>query len=209
MTEDRNETRGTRSVGRRSKVATVIEKYGLDDLGRELETRWTGQDRERESLRDLADYFNERVLASALDDAGVSQLEGEVSNMYTLLTDDDVTSGVKVQTHNRLERDGIDVEVLRDNFVSHQAIHTYLRKHRNATHDDTVNDEAANYVTSTNRLENRLRAVTETNVERLQNTDRVDIGDFDVLTDVQILCQECGSAFPIEELVDAGSCDCR
>lgn len=207
MTKDRNKT-SERGRGRRSKVATVIEKYGLDGLGKELEMRWTGQGRERESLRDLADYVNERVLEAVLDKNGLSPLEGETTNMYSLLTEDDVSRGVAVQARNRLERNGIDVTNLQNDFVSHQAVHTYLRNHRNATCGNSEY-EPTDYVESTNRLENRLRAVTMTNIKRLRNNDRVDLGDFDILTDVQVLCQDCGSAFSIEKLVDDGSCNCE
>ncbi|RDZ92160.1 hypothetical protein DEQ92_22615, partial [Haloferax sp. Atlit-6N] len=65
-----------------SKVARLISEYGLDGLGDELEARWTGDGVERTSLRDLADYFNERLLEQALIDAGMSALESDVSSTY-------------------------------------------------------------------------------------------------------------------------------
>jgi hypothetical protein len=72
-----------------SKVARLIAEYGLDGLGDELEARWTGDGVERTSLRDLADYFNERLLEQTLIDAGMNALESDVSTMYRNLTDED------------------------------------------------------------------------------------------------------------------------
>ena len=110
-----------------NKVERVVRKYDLGDLGRELERRWTGEGRERQSLRDLSHYFNRQVLESAMDEAGVMTLQGELENIYELLTGDDVTEGARTQARNRLEREEIDADDLQDDFVSHYAMHTYLR----------------------------------------------------------------------------------
>lgn len=209
MDEQSDTDDGNAGPGQTSKVATVIEKYDLHGEGNVLEERWSGRNSKGDSLRDLADYFNERILEAALDEAGVSLLEGEVTNMYQLLVDDDVSSGVKTRTRKRIERDGIDVEGLRDDFVSHQAIHTYLRKYRDVSHKSEDTDQSAKYVTTIDQLENRTAAVTETNVERLRQTGRVDVGDFDVLVDVQILCKDCGTVYSIGDLVENGACDCE
>lgn len=197
------------SAGGTSKVAAVIDKNDLDRLGDELEARWTGEGRKRKSSRDRADIFNQRLIQAALDEAGASVLEREVAKMYELLTDDDVSSGVKTQTRKRLEREGINVEEFRADFVSHQAVHTYLRKYRNVTRNVEQADQTSKYVQSVNQLENRTMAVTVTNVDRLHQMDRVDIGDFDVLVNVQIFCNDCGSVYEIGDLVEEGGCDCQ
>jgi hypothetical protein len=49
-----------------SKVARLIEEYELEGLGADLEARWTGDDNERMSLRDLATFFNQQLLRQAL-----------------------------------------------------------------------------------------------------------------------------------------------
>ena len=85
-----------------SKVARLLSEYGLDGLGEELEVRWTGDGVERTSLRDLADYFNERLVERALIDAGMSALDSDVSTTYRNLTDDDVSTGVRTDARTRL-----------------------------------------------------------------------------------------------------------
>lgn len=86
-------------------------------LGDELVVRWTAKDN-RMSLRDLADYFNKQLLKSQLDQQRVDMLPGEIDNMYTLLTDEDVTSGTRIQAENRLSEHDVNVEDLRSDFVS-------------------------------------------------------------------------------------------
>ena len=69
MTEDSDPTR--------SKVGRLIETNGLSDVGQELEDRWLGNGYESQSLRSLADWFNERLLAAKLQDAGENPIDGE------------------------------------------------------------------------------------------------------------------------------------
>jgi hypothetical protein len=192
-----------------NKVERVVREYGLGDLGRELERRWTGEGRERQSLRDLADFFNRRVLESAMDEAGVVTLQGELENIYDLLTGDDVTEGARTQARNRLEREGIDVDDLQSDFVSHYAVHTYLRDYRNAEYEADEVDQREKSVETIQRLTSRLNAVTRRNVENLRSTDRLDIGPVDVLADVQVVCQECGRQEDPIDLIERGGCRCR
>jgi hypothetical protein len=65
-----------------------------------------------------------------MSEAGLNPLDGEAANTYRLLTSDDVTSGERTKVERHLNRAGIDVEQLRSDLVSHQAVHTYLTKHR-------------------------------------------------------------------------------
>lgn len=53
-------------------------------------------------------------------------LDGEVRNTYRLLTDEDVSSGMRTAKRNELERAGVDVESVERDSVTHQAIYTYL-----------------------------------------------------------------------------------
>ncbi|MFC4551119.1 MULTISPECIES: rod-determining factor RdfA [Halorussus] len=208
MSDDASE----RSSGRRSKVARVIDEYGLEGMDDELAALWTGDGAERRSLRELAVYFNENVLETAMRDAGMNPLDGEVENTYRLLTDDEVSSGVRTQTRKQLEREDIDVDRLKRDFVSHQAIHTYLTKHRdtrppsNEQSDESRRESARDTV---QRLQSRTVAVTENTLDRLAATDTLDLGDYDVLVETQVLCRECGTVSTVGELLEAGGCDCR
>ncbi|NHN60286.1 MULTISPECIES: rod-determining factor RdfA [Halorussus] len=203
---DESESAGSH---RRSKVGRVIADRELDGLGEELERYWTGECDERRSLRELADYFNERVLQSAMAEADMEVLDGEVENFYELLTDDDVTGGMRVQTERRLERGGIDPDGLTRDFVSHQAIHTYLTKYREVEREpDEPESKTEKARRTVEQLRNRVQAVTRTSVESLRNAGALSIGDFNVFVDVRITCTDCHTQYTIGELVDDGGCQC-
>jgi hypothetical protein len=193
-----------------NKVERVIRDYGLDGLGDELERRWIGDGREQQSLRDLADHFNRRVMESAMNEANVVTLQGELENTYELLTGDDVTEGARTQARNRLEREGVDVEALLGDFVSHYAIHTYLREYRGVEYPDSDDDQQREKSVETiQRLTSRLTAVTRRNVENLRSTDRLDVGPVNVIADVQVVCEDCGRQYDPIDLIEDGACRCR
>jgi len=193
-----------------SKVARLISEYGLDGLGEELEVRWTGDGVERSSLRDLADYFNERLLERALIDAGMAALDSDVSTTYRNLTDDDVSTGVRTDARNRLESNGVDVDGLESDFVSYQAIRSYLTEYRDAEYRRLSDEEKVEKdLQSIQRLMTRTLSVTEERIEKLAQTGRIDADEFEVLLDVQVLCGSCGEQYPISEFLDDRGCGCQ
>lgn len=192
------------------KVGRLIETYELAGLGDELVEQWTAPADDRSSLRELADYFNRRLLAAALDDAAVDTLEGDVGNMYRLLTDD-VSSGVRAEVRNRLDRQGVDVEAVESAFVSHQAIHTYLRKYQNVAFEPAESSPTERRETERERirrLQSRTEAVTEDSIERLSDGEALSIARPSVLVDVRVLCDDCGGDYTVDELLSQGGCAC-
>ncbi|MFD1599760.1 rod-determining factor RdfA [Halobellus rarus] len=193
-----------------SKVARLIAEYDLDGLGDELEARWTGDGVERTSLRDLADYFNERLLEQTLIDAGMNALESDVSTMYQNLTDDEVSTGVRTDTRSRLEQNQIDVDALESDFVSYQAIRSYLTEYRDAEYRRLSDEEKVEKdLQSIQRLMTRTLSVTEERIEKLRETERIDVDAFEVLLDVQVLCQECGEQYSVSEFLENRGCACQ
>lgn len=193
-----------------SKVARLIAEYDLDGLGEELEMRWTGDGVERTSLRDLADYFNERLLERALIDAGMAALDSDVSTMYRNLTDDDVSTGVRTDARNRLESNGLDVESLESDFVSYQAIRSYLTEYRDAEYRRLSDEEKVEKdLQSIQRLMTRTLSVTEERIQKLEQTGRIDADGFEVLLDVQVLCGACGEQYAVSEFLEGRGCDCQ
>ena len=179
----------------RSKVGRLIDGDGTPGLGQELEDRWVGRGYEAQSLRSLADWFNER-------------LDGEVSNLYRLLSEEDVTAGSRVDAEATLEEYGVDAEELRREFVSHQAIHTYLTEFRSASKDRSSADRPGKVQRTIQRLRSRLVAVAENNLDHLRTAGDLTLGEFTVLLEVQVLCEDCGASYPITDLIDRGRCEC-
>lgn len=191
-----------------SKVVRLLQRYELVGLGDELVEYWTDETTERKSLRELADYFNQELLARVLRDASVDTLAGEQENLYRLLTDEGVSSGAAVQATNRLEQHGIDVDRLTADFVSRQAIHTYLTNYRDVSYSSNDDDPVETETTNVRRLRRRMTTIIESKIERLRNTDRITLGAFNVLIDVRVLCEDCGAQYQVTELFDRGGCEC-
>jgi len=194
------------SSGANTKVARVIREYDLDGMGARLETAWVGETGERTSLRDLADEFNEAVLEAALRETGVSSLNVSVSDTYESLRGD---SGPSVtRARRRLEREGIDVNAVTEDFVTHQAIHTYLTQERDASLPARDDDMADRKVETIEKLQGRVSAVAESAISSLANAGELDRDDYDVLVDVRAVCHNCGADAPVGELIRRGGCSC-
>lgn len=193
-----------------SKVARLIDEYGLNGVGTELETRWTGDGVDRMSLRDLADYFNKQLLEETLLQAGMPTLESELEMTYTALTSDDVSAGVRTETRSRLTQNDIDVENLQSDFVTYQAIRSYLQDYRDATYEGPSDEEkVASDDDSIQRLLSRTHSVIDDRIETLRDTDRLAIDEFEVFVDAQVLCQDCGTQHTVGDLLEDGGCGCH
>lgn len=192
-----------------TKVARLLQKYRFDDLGSEIERRWTGRNGKRDSLRTLADVFNQRVLQHAMENNGMQPLEGEVENVYELLTGDDVTSGTRTETETRLRQQGIDVEELRGDFVTYQAIRTYLKDVRGVEYDREETDSVETARSSFDRLMGRTTAVIEQKLQSLASADKLTLGTPRVRTTVSIYCEDCEAQYDVTTLLSRGGCDCR
>jgi hypothetical protein len=191
------------------KVGTVLSSYDLLDLHAELPAMWLGEIGEAKSLRDLADEINIAILRRAMESAGTDPLEGEAANAYRLLTGDDVSAGVRTQQRNRLKREGVVVDELEDDFVTHQAVYTYLTKGLDISKDTTDDtDPLEKHEQRIQRLRSRTEAVTESSLSELDNAGEVTLGEFDTNVDIRIYCQDCQTQYDLTDLLHAGGCNC-
>lgn len=189
-------------------MARLIEEYDLPGLGDELEQLWTAEENRR-SLRELATYFNQQLLQQALTEANIQYLDGEIENTYRLLSDGDVSSAEKTRVRRRLERDGVDVDALQKNFVTYQAIRSYLKDNRGAEYTSSDQDLLEREETNVQKLRGRMVSVIEGNIEQLRDREELTLGEFQTLADIRIVCEGCNSQFDIMELLDRGGCDCE
>lgn len=199
---------GRDGPGRPSKVARLIDEYDLASLGDELERRWTAPDDRRDSLRDLATVVNRRVLETALQRAEVRPLPGSIAALHRELTATESSAGERTRARRRLERAGVDVAELREDFVSHAAVRTYLQSHRGLEHtEDRGPTDAPD--TTIARLAGRLEAVTADRVAAATRRGDLALGDHDVTVTVRVACRDCGQQRPVSELLEAGGCGCE
>lgn len=193
------------------KVGQVLRRYDLEDFGTELVHRWTDQSGESASLRELKRDLNRELLRAALSDAGVPPIEGEAENFRRVLRSSDVSESRRVEVHRRLENDGIDVEGLLADFVSHQTIHNHLRDCQNASvPDDKSEEEQLSQAKSTIfGLQSRTEAVTAKTLSQLGRKGLISPEEFDVVVDIQAICEECGRSSDIGDLLATGQCRCQ
>lgn len=191
-----------------SKVARLIEVYDLRGFGGELERLWTAEGDERRSLRDLADLFNRRLLQTKLSEQTSRPLEGEVENIYRLLTATDASAADANRARRRLTREGIDVEALEDDFVTYQAIRTYLQEYRGAEYSDGDTDPITSVKEDLQRLQGRTETVTKSKLERLQAANALATGSLNVIVETAVICVGCGERYTIAELLESGECEC-
>jgi hypothetical protein len=207
MCMGQSDSRDDSTDGRRRKVVRLLDEYGLEGLGVDLEERWTAED-ERLSLRELADYFNRQLLRQAMLDAGVQTVDGNVENIYRLLTDDAVSDAEQTRVRRRLEREGLDVETLQTDFVSYGAIRTYLKEYRGADHTSEDVDPIEREITNIEQLRGRVESVAEGKLEQLQSAGQVDLDEFRMLVEIQVVCEECNTQYGFVELLERGGCEC-
>jgi len=189
-----------------------MASYDLAITNQSLVERWRGEGRDRMSLRELATFFNERLLDAALESAGASRIDGEVGNLYRVLTADDVSSGVRTQARRQLETEGVSVETVEDHFLSHQTIHTHLTECLDVSRNEPSKDPSERRRANHDRiraLQRRTEVVSTDALDRLRQSDALALDEFDVFVDVTVLCDECGTQSDIGKLLDQGGCQCR
>ena len=204
---DQSDERPFSGRGRRSKVARLIDEYDLQGLGAELEQQWTAEE-DRKSLRELARDFNWQLLEQALEEADVQYLDGEIENTYRLLTGDEVSSAESTRVKRRLERDGVDINALENDFVTYQAIRSYLKDHRGAEYTPDETDPLKREAANVQKLRGRMATVTGGKLEQLRANDELILGEFRTLADIRVVCEDCNTQFDVLDLLDRGGCNC-
>lgn len=192
------------------KVGTVAAEYGLDDIHTELHQEWTSED--SQSVRELATQFNQRVLRVAYADTGQLPIDGEISNIYRVLTEEDVDSGSRIRAREQLRQAGVAIDDVEGKFISHQTLYRHLVNCLDAsveTEEKTDDERIEDWEKRLLALQNRTTNVTERAIHQLAKSDSVAVGSFDVLLELNVLCEDCGDFFTLEEFLQERACDCH
>ena len=193
-----------------TKVGRLIAKYGLDGMAADMEERWTRDDEQSKSIREIQEDFNKAVLRQVLEDSGTQPFESELDTIYRVITDEQATMTEDIEVQERLSERNVDADSLADDFVSHQPIYNFLTKQRKAEYQRTQDpqERLRRSNESVQKIKNRLTAVAQTNVRSLKDSGLVTLGEFDVMGEVYVYCQDCNSRFSVSELIDREGCEC-
>jgi hypothetical protein len=206
MAEEADSTTQTKECG--CKVGTVVERYELKRVNDDLVARWTGQQDDPEGTRALATRLNRHLLRAEMRAADMDIVEGRVENLHRLLTDDASLDAVRIQARDVLEENGVDVERLKNDFVSHQTVYRHLRNCLDIEKEhDTVSVEKER--DRINRMQNRAERVIDDGISRLRDGDELLLDDFEVLINFRVTCEKCGELHDASELINRGGCKCQ
>ena len=193
-----------------TKVGRLIAKYGLDGMAADMEERWTRDDEHSKSIREIEEDFNKAVLRQVLEDSGAQPFESELDAIYRVINDEQATTTEDIEVQERLSERNVDADSLADDFVSHQTIYNFLTKQRKAEYQSTQDpqERLRRSNESVQKIKNRLTAVAQTNVRSLENSGLLTLGEFDVMGEVYVYCQDCNSRYSFSELIDREGCEC-
>jgi len=146
------------------------------------------------------------VLKAVLQETGVSPPDLEI-----ISTDNALRSGSgskATQAECQLEPEGVDLEVLVSDIVIHQALPTYLKKERDTSHPEAGDNLVEPRIETTEKLQRRVAAITESAISSLASTDELDGDEYDVLVDICAMCPACDSDYSVSELLQQGGRGC-
>lgn len=205
MMSEANNSRSSDGNRCNYKVGRVLEEYDLEELDANLVDMWLGGDSgESYSLRELSEHINKCLLQTAMEQAGIDPLDGETEETYRLLKADDISEDVRQKAIHRLEREGVDVDRLEEDFVTHQAVHTYLTKFREVRQDANGSSETP----TSQELLDELSSIAAESLESARDAGELDIGSFNLDVELQVHCEECAETYSLEELFSEGECHC-
>jgi len=181
----------------------MINKYGLENLNQQLCNRHS----ENDSLRDLAEFVNKRILTAATDRAD-AYLVLEIDSIYDLLTGADISAGRQTDMEMKLKNEGVDIDTGKDDFVSHQTVKKHLNEELG---QDTSKQTDFGQSDARSRIEwskSRHTAVVENTLSQLQAANDISDNDFMVISSIQVSCKEYGRTYHVHEFIENCGCGC-
>lgn len=144
-----------------------------------------------------------------LQEAGANPLEGEVETIYHLLIDD-VSPADRTRAERRLERHGMDVDTLRSEFVSYQAVRSHLTEYRAVEYPGGEPGERLEAVIDQfEQFRGRLITVSESRLDQVESNGERDLGDPRVTVEVHVACDACNEQDTVDSLLQRGGCTCN
>jgi hypothetical protein len=139
----------------------------------------------------------------------VATFEWSHTPVYEPLHTDEPAEPDAIEIRRELERTGIEMNELAADFISHQ---TPYRRFTNCLGGSKSNEESPEDRRKEARdrvyaLQRRTELVTESTVESLQSVGVTDLGDPDVLVDIQLVCRDCGQSMDLDSVLTDG-CEC-
>lgn len=185
------------------KVCRVLDERDLGHYNERLLSEWRGD--ERKGYRQLARWLNVTLLRREMDRAGLSTLGDEAESKYDRLQMDDATAD---EVTNILQREGIAIEKLRNDFVSYGVIRTHLKDCLGAEYEP---QEASEWEQDAIEIaRSHAHDKIESAVQSMINKGKLAAGSEATLhLGVEVECEECQTRIPLRRARRRGSiCTC-
>ncbi|PSP99361.1 hypothetical protein BRC94_07405 [Halobacteriales archaeon QS_5_70_17] len=195
------------------KVARSGQTYGVSEVDAELRRRREGG----ASYRELSAWFNARLVARALERAGVdaersvpTALLGDelAERTYRVLRGEEGSDVQRAETRARMADAGVDVDALEAAFVSHVTLRSHLRDCLEVADDGRTPASVEDAAGVIRWARNRTRGVASDALARLRRDGAVAAGELDVEVLVTVTCRDCGASYHLREFLDRERCDC-
>lgn len=168
------------------------------------------------SFRDLAAYFNTRVVERALERSAVEDgrsvhaaLVGDdvADDVYRVLRGDGESDIRRAEVRARLSEAGVDVERLESSFVSHVTVRSHSRDCVGVEPDESP-PPFEQIVNTTQGARTRASNVVQSSLDRAVRHGHLETGRLEAEVPVRVTCTECGDAFYLTELLNRRRCSC-
>ncbi|WP_152418545.1 rod-determining factor RdfA [Halorubrum distributum] len=184
----------------RPKIIRVIDKYDLDGIGDEMVAEWTKPESTRRSCRELAEFFNIRVLDAALREAGIIWDRSLVEECTAIIKDRD-----KSLTGFDLDSRGVDIDEVGEDMVSYQSIYTYLTEYRDTEYEREINDIHSR-VKSLGQIETKAETIATGIISRSVSHNQVYGAEPQIEVTTECICETCGSNTEMSVYLQNGGC---
>lgn len=187
------------------KVCRVLGERGIEHYDDRILSQWQGEGSQRKGYRQLADWLNVTLLRREMDEVGLTTLGDEAESKYERLQSDEASAS---EVESMLEREGIDVDRLRSDFVSYGVVRTHITECLGAEYEKTgASDwEEESIDIARDRASEKIREA----VVSLVNKDEIEAsGDLAVHLSVELECESCQARVPLRRAIRRGRvCQC-
>ena len=217
VSQDGGESEGDKSSWSQNnrKIDYLIDKYGLDGVILEMQSRWERDDGERWGVRKCGRYFNTQILESVFRNQ-VHDHPNDYSSeeIYDILTDDDgdVDPDVRESVRNWFEERDADPDEIAGDFVHFRTVFKYFRNELDAQSPNlgaSPEERRARIEKGVSQSVNKSEATIKSALNRGQKAGVFPDTEISLDFRVSIRCHECGSLFRVQDYFDNEGCDCE
>ena len=196
------------------KIDYLIDKYDLNDIILEMQSRWERDDDERWGVRKCGSYFNTQILESVFRNQVYDHPDNYTNEeIYDLLSADegDVNPDARESVRNWFEERGADPDEIADDFIHFRTVFKYFKNEVEAQSPNlevSPKERRAQIEKIINQSLNKSEATIRSELNRGQNAGAFPDTEFSLDFRVSIRCHECGSLLRLQDYFENEGCDC-